>query len=127
MRHRWIPIVAIALIVASCQAAGPDSPTLVPIPTDEPVGEGFACMEALLTGQLIADDEAGLAMRAPGGGERTVVVWPNGWVAVDEDGMRILLNDRGDPVARAGDQIAIGGGQGGDGRWHTCGEVTRLP
>ena len=139
MRVRLILcLVALVLITSSCQAAEPTpkqagsagsshAPTFVPIPTDEPVGEGFACMEALLQGQLVADDATGLAMQAPGGGERTVVVWPNGWVAIDEDGMRVLLNDHGEPIARVGDQIGIGGGQGGDGRWHTCGEVSRLP
>ena len=83
-------------------------------------------MQALLQGELVGDDATGLAMLGPGG-ERTIVVWANGWVAVDDGAIRILLNDHDEPVARVGDQIAIGGGQGGDGRWHTCGEVTRLP
>ena len=58
-------------------------------------------------------------------GTTIVVVWPNGWVAVDQDDQRVVVNDRGDPVAQVGDQVAIGGGLGAGDRWYTCGEVTR--
>ena len=120
-------LVIVAVMASACQIgeATPVPPALVAIPTSAPLGEGDACMQALLTGRLVADDEAGLAVEAPdAGGERIVVVWPHGWVAGDHEGMRILLNDRGDEIARVGDQVEIGGGGGPDGRWYTCGEVT---
>jgi hypothetical protein len=79
-------------------------------------------MDALLTGRLVADDDVGILVAAADG-TRIVVVWPHGWVAVDADGLRTLLNDRGEPVARVGDEVGIGGGNGQDGRFYTCGEV----
>jgi hypothetical protein len=97
---------------------------LVAIPTAEPASGQLACMDALLTGRLVADEDAGVVIQAPDG-TTTVVVWPHGWVAVDEDSRRVVLNDRGDPVAQVGDQVAIGGGLGAGDRWFTCGEVTR--
>jgi hypothetical protein len=127
MRHLFA-LAAIALTMAGCQAIvpTPSAPALVALPTSEPLGAGGACMDALLTGVLAADPQAGIVVDAPDG-TSIVVVWPHGWAAMDQDGMRILLNDRGDPVARVGDRVEIGGGQGGDGRWYTCGEVTRSP
>ena len=83
-------------------------------------------MDALLSGLLAADEAAGLVVQAADG-SRTVVVWPHGWVAVDEGGERTLLDHRGQPIARVGDHVEIGGGQGGEGRWYTCGEVSRVP
>jgi hypothetical protein len=127
MAMRLIPSIAlVALMAAGCQSGAgmPSVPALVAIPTAEP-GQ-LACMDALMTGVLAADAEAGLVVEAPDG-TSVVVVWPNGWAAVDQDGMRVLLNDRGDPIARVGDHVGIGGGQGNDGRWYTCGEVTRAP
>jgi hypothetical protein len=120
--------VALLALLTACQAAAPtpEPPTLVAIPTAEPPGDGVACMDALLTGQLVADEDAGIVLQ-PTDGPPVLVIWPHGWAAVDQDGMRILLNDHGDPIARVGDHVSIGGGQGGDGRWHTCGEVTLLP
>jgi hypothetical protein len=121
-------VLVILAGTTACQAAlpTPAEPSLVAIPTaDPPVGQ-VACMDALLAGQLAADPDAGVVVQAADG-STILVVWPHGWAAVDQDGMRILLNDHGDPIARVGDRVEIGGGQGPDGRWHTCGEVTRLP
>lgn len=125
-----LPLALLGLLAAGCRggagmpSASAQQPALVAIPTAEP-GQ-LACMDALMTGVLAADAEAGLVVHAPDG-TSVVVVWPNGWAAVDQDGMRVLLNDRGDPIARVGDHVQIGGGQGNDGRWYTCGEVTRAP
>ncbi len=127
---RLLPVLALAvlLVAAACQAPAPTpgGPSLVAVPTAEPAGPNAGCMDALLTGVLAADDEAGVVVEATDG-TTILVVWPHGWAAVDQDGMRILLNDRGDPVAQVGDHVEIGGGQGGDGRYYTCGEVTRVP
>jgi hypothetical protein len=125
---RRLPLIAVLALACACQTAVPTlvPPTLVPIPTAEPPGPNAGCMDALLTGQIVVNEDAGIAVQAADGSS-IVVVWPHGWAAVDQDGMRILLNDRGDPIARVGDHISVGGGQGADGRWHTCGEVTRLP
>jgi hypothetical protein len=116
------------LILSACQTVAPTPParSLVAIPTAEPPTGQMACMDALMTGVLAADLEAGIVVEAPDG-TSIVVVWPHGWAAVDQDGVRILLNDRGDPIARVGDHVEVGGGQGPDGRWYTCGEVRRAP
>jgi hypothetical protein len=116
----------LGLTLTACAAAAPSNgePVLVAIPTAEPPTGPVACMDALLTGQLVADEDAGVAIQAADGA-RIVVVWPHGWAAVDQDNTRIVVNDGGDPVAQVGDQVAIGGGLGAGDRWYTCGEVTR--
>ncbi len=125
---RLLPLLAVVLLATSCQAASstPAGPSLVAIPTAEPPGPNAGCMDALLTGQLVADDDVGIVVEADDG-TRIVVVWPNGWAAVDADGSRTLLNDRGEPIARVGEQVGIGGGHGQDGRFYTCGEVSPAP
>jgi hypothetical protein len=131
---RALLVLSIAAALASgCRIGGPgnagataEAPSLVAIPTAEPPDIQAGCMDALMTGQLVADEEAGLVV-VPAGGPPVVVIWPHGWVAVDQDGMRILLNERGDPVARAGDQLQLAGGMVENDRWLACGEITRLP
>ena len=125
MRH-LLTVAILGVAVTACAAAAPSDgePVLVAIPTAEPPAGEVACMDALLTGHLVADEDAGVAIQAADG-TTIVVVWPNGWVAVDQDDRRVVVNDRGDPVAQVGDQVAIGGGLGAGDRWYTCGEVTR--
>ena len=117
-------ILGLTLTAYAAAAPSNGEPVLVAIPTAEPPTGPVACMDALLTGQLVADEDAGVAIQAADGA-RIVVVWPHGWAAVDQDNTRIVVNDQGDPVARVGDQVAIGGGLGAGDRWYTCGEVTR--
>ena len=130
---RALLVLSIAAALASgCRigpgnaAATPEAPSLVAIPTAEPPGIQAGCMDALMTGQLVADEEAGLVVVAAGG-PPVVVIWPHGWVAVDQDGMRILLNERGDPIARVGDHLQLAGGMVENDRWLACGEITPLP
>jgi len=120
-----LTVTILGLIGTACSAAEPSvgEPMLVAIPTAEPPTGQNACMDALLTGRLVADEDTGVAIQAPDG-STIVVVWPHGWVAVDQDGARTLSNDHGEPVAQVGDQIAIGGGLGAGDRWYTCGEVS---
>jgi hypothetical protein len=124
MRHR-LTVAILCVAVTACAAPVPSpEPRIVAIPTAAPpIGE-VACMDALLTGFLIGDADAGVAVQAADG-TTIVVVWPHGWVAVDQDDQRVVVNDQGDPVAEVGDQVAIGGGLGNGDRWYTCGEVTR--
>jgi hypothetical protein len=124
---RLLPVLAVLFLATACQAA-PAAPTaagpsLVAVPTAEPPGPNAGCMDALLTGVLVADEDVGVAVEAADG-TRIVVVWPHGWAAVDADGSRTILNDRAEPIARVGDEVGIGGGHGQDGRFYTCGEVT---
>lgn len=116
----------LGLTVTACAASVPSDgdPVLVAIPTAEPPSGQVACMDALLTGLLVADEEAGVAIQAADG-TTMVVVWPHGWAAVDQDNARVVVNDQGDRIAQVGEQVAIGGGLGAGDRWYTCGEVTR--
>jgi len=115
----------LGLTVTACAPAPSDgNPVLVAIPTAEPPAGQMACMDALLTGRLVADEDTGVAIQAADG-TTIVVVWPHGWAAVDQDNARVVVNDQGDPVAQVGEQVAIGGGLGAGDRWYTCGEVTR--
>ena len=125
MRH-LLTVAILGFAATACVAAAPSNgdPVLVAIPTAEPPTGQVACMDALLTGQLVADEDAGVAIQAADG-TTIVVVWPHGWAAVDQDDKRVVMNHRGEPVAQVGDQVAIGGGLGAGDRWYTCGEVTR--
>jgi hypothetical protein len=124
MRH-LLTVAIFGVAATACAAAAPSlEPSVVAIPTAELLAGEVACMDALLTGRLVADEETGVAVLAADG-TTIVVVWPHGWAAVDEENRRVVLNDRADPVAQVGDQVAIGGGLGAGDRWFTCGEVTR--
>ena len=123
--RQLLTIAILGLLATACSAAAPSGsqPMLVAIPTAEPPTGQLACMDALLTGRLVADEDTGVAIQAADG-TKIVVVWPHGWVAVDQDNTRAVVNDEGNLVARVGDQVAIGGGLGAGDRWYTCGEVT---
>ena len=123
--RQLLTVALLGLVASACAAAEPSEgePTLVAIPTAEPPTGQLACMDALLTGRLVADEDAGVGIQAADG-TTIVVVWPHGWVAVDQDNTRAVVNDRGDLVARVGDQVAIGGGLGAGDRWYTCGDVS---
>jgi hypothetical protein len=123
--RRLLPL-AFLVGVTACQATPPPpEPVVVGIPTVGPrIGEQ-GCRLRLNSGTLVADADTGLAVHA--GDERIIVVWPLGWSALDQDGMRILLDDLGDPIARVGDLIAFGGAEGPGGRVRACGDIKRLP
>jgi len=120
-------LAIVAVLVIGCQdpVPTPSALSLVAIQTAEPPTGEAGCRLRLNSGRLVVDQEVGLA--AQWAGQTTVVVWPHGWVAVDQDGVRILLNDQGDPIARAGENIAFGGAEGPDGRIRACGEIRRIP
>ncbi len=128
---RSLLAVGLLLWVAACGAQPEANPgSLVPVPTQEPqlpVGE-LACPGALLEGTLVAHPDAGLAVQGDPLFEPSVVVWPHGWVAVDADGARHLLDGTGRRVARVGDRMSAGGGFFPPNDWfHPCGEIAFLP
>jgi hypothetical protein len=122
--RQLLTIAVLGIAITACTSAAPSAEArIVSIPT-APMVES-ACRLRLNSGTLVVDEEFGLAVLS--GEDRTVVVWPHGWAAMDQDGTRILLNDHGDPVARVGDTIAFGGAEGPGGRIHACGEIERVP
>lgn len=71
-----------------------------------------ACDSALISGQLVSNRPDGLALRL-GTGEIARVLWPFGYSTRGGVGSLELLDQTGRAVAREGDLIDIGGGQGG--------------
>jgi hypothetical protein len=125
--RNWLVALALALALVGCGAAEAPSasPTAqqIALRTQPPAGPNQACMEALATGRLAADARAGLAIRA--GTDVIPVVWPNGYTAWLTDSGIVLLDATGRPIAREGDQVALGGGFGADGFWYPCdGQLT---
>jgi len=84
-------------------------------------------MEALLTGKLIQLGASGLGIGLVGS-PALPVEWPFGWSARIEAGRVALVDDKGQVVAREGDTVELGGGQGAlpglSAIWFTCGPVT---
>jgi hypothetical protein len=126
---RIVRSVAVAALLAGC-AAGELPGSVVAVPTQTP-GPPLdfgpqGCPAALLEGTLIPDDDFGfVVLHDDEGLPPNVVVWPNGWAALDVDGVRQLLDDGGNVVAREGDRVHAGGGWYPPNEWfYPCGEIT---
>ena len=121
----------LAVSLAACggtpvSASPTVSSTLVAVPTQPPpppaAGSPQACMAALLTGVLTADQRWGLVVTWDNGAVEKVI-WPYGFAA-RADGTRLVLIDAehgGVIIAREGDRVAVGGGEiDADGTWLAC-------
>ena len=80
-----------------------------------------ACMDALATGVLVTSNKSGLAIRGGSDGDGVIEVeWPFGYTA-RRDGIGVVLVDSaGVDVAREGQLIQMGGGNGADSVFHAC-------
>jgi hypothetical protein len=129
--HRVLACSLVVLALAAC-GGDPAPVDLVPIPTQTPgpllnLGPA-ACPAALGEGTLVRHDEFGLAVQGDPLFPPFVVVWPNGWVARDVDGVRELLDGSGRVMGREGDHFSAGGGYYPPNDWfHPCGEMTFTP
>jgi len=112
--HRKLTASLLPLgLLASCGEPAP-SPQLVAITTE--AAPATACMEALISGVLVAHAEWGLALQTPGTGELSRPVFPFGYRAAVDGGGIVLVDEHGRLVARAGDLIQSSGGfVGGEG------------
>jgi hypothetical protein len=81
----------------------------------------FGCATALLQGTLVELDGT-LAVASVPGGHVTRVEWPFGYRVGEEDGT-LTLTRVFTTVAREGDLVSMGGGEGGPG-FRACGPVT---
>ena len=113
---------AAAVVVAGLLVAGvlpprttgsiaPGDGTPLPIPTSQ-WKDGDAGMAALLTGVLMLRADRCLVVVPPEAETETVIAWPAGFTAVARDGGADVLGVDGSVVARTGEQIALGGGEG---------------
>lgn len=101
---------------------------LIAVPTHEPTGlfGPSGCPAALLEGELVADDEFGFVV-AHADGFASPVTWPHGYVARDAE-RRELLDGSGRVIAREGDHVALGGGEGTAGPgFVVCGDFSVTP
>lgn len=113
------PTAAPSQAPSAAPSAGPSFEPLLITRADQ---GGLACMDALITGKLTRHAGTGLAVTGPDG-KQTPVEWPFGYSAHIEDGVAVLVDEKGNAVAREGDQIQMGGGFGNV-MWHACGGVT---
>jgi hypothetical protein len=105
-------ISAIGLLGSCAADAPPDDLIAVPTQSQPPLIDvgPVACPQALVEGELVADDEVGFVVEA--GDFSTTVIWPHGFVARDAE-RRELLDGSGRVIAREGDHVALGGGDSG--------------
>lgn len=85
-------------------------PDAVPLP-----GDGSTCggMDALLTGTLAGEPAEGCLWVEGDGSDRVTIAWPRGWYVMPDG---TVHDNRGQPRAQVGDEIAAGGGHvGGEG------------
>ena len=103
-----------AVLVAGCGTTGsggaatPQAVNRIPITVEDAPAD--ACMEALITGGLVAHEFWGLALQVPGTGELVRPIFPFGYTAVPDGDRIALLDDRGVLVAHSGDLIQSSGG-----------------
>ena len=106
-------VAMIAMVIAATTLAGCSAGLRTASQPSE------ACMMALLGGTLVEDPRSGLAV-SDGQGNVTPVEWPFGYTARNELSTIVLVDERGQAVAREGDQVQLGGGLGNE-FWHACG------
>lgn len=82
---------------------------------------GCGCATALLSGELVAQDDE-LAVDV-GSGSIQRVKWPFGYGVRAEGETLVLTNILGAIEAREGDHVDLGGGQTGDGGFGVCGPL----
>ena len=123
MKNRVARVVVASLLVigiGACSAASTGVGPTIGLKTAPAAAQ--ICEDALLGGQLTANNQTGLGVKSADG-QATPVEWPFGYSARSEVGGAALLDPAGKVVAREGDEITVGGGFGNQ-LWHACGGVT---
>jgi hypothetical protein len=128
-RSFLVPLVlATVFTVVGCSFTPEPQPAvvLIPVSPQPPPAGVAACMDALASGELVADARWGVALGQVDG-PTIQVMWPAGYSARQMAGMIELLDERGVVVARVGDAVTIGGGFGAGNAWWACGAPNRGP
>ena len=94
-----------AFALGACDTGQPE-PSLVAVPTNAPT---TVCMDALITGRLVAHAAWGIAL-ADETGRVSKVLWPNGFHGVLDGSVLSLVDGNGRFIGRVGDVIQSGGG-----------------
>jgi hypothetical protein len=121
MRHPVSGAALLVLALVGCFAA-PRLPT-APIPAPNVV---VVCEDALLNGTLAGDPRDPHLAWVVSSDARVEVTWPTGFSAVFDPDLRMLGPD-GTVVAKAGDEVSLGGSFGtADGSFGACAVNGRL-
>ena len=120
-------LLAVATMAACDEAI---EPSVVGVPTSAPNVLGV-CMDALISGQLVANERWGIALSASNG-HVTKVLWPFGFHGVYDGNILALVDEHGQLVAHVGDSIQGGGGSVGpdgdsDNAFLLCGSIKVVP
>lgn len=121
---RLVAASLLAGAVVACQSGGGPvtGPVTAPVAIKTAPVIAQACMDALLGGRLVVNNQSGLGV-ASADGQVTAVEWPFGYTARSSLGTIELVNETGLVVARVGDEVQVGGGFGNQ-FWHACGGVS---
>ena len=125
MQNHIARLVAASLLVVAVGACQTASVGAVPVNIKTAPAVAQACMDALAGGKLAVNNESGLGITSADG-EAMPVEWPFGYTARNELGTTVLVDDKGQVVAKVGDDVSVGGGFGNK-FWHACGGVTVTP
>lgn len=128
MRRRSGPgLVSTLVAVMGLVGCGPTEQelTIVPVPTNAP---STVCLDALITGKLVAHGTWGIALQPAGTGRISKVLWPSGFHGVSDGTVLALVDGNGRIIGRIGDVIQSGGGFVGvngdpDNTLMPCGEM----
>jgi hypothetical protein len=84
-----------------------------------PKQTGGSCAAAMIEGVLESASKPSVLDLRARDGTMYSLVWPTGYTIDATDGGRVI-DDRGAVIARAGDRVRIGGGEGDVGSWVVC-------
>jgi hypothetical protein len=110
MRTRSAALVIMLMALVACSSSATSSTHYLTLPTSPSSHQGIG-MNALLTGKLMGRSEAGqgrACLWIGSGSDRAVLLWPSGYVAVD-DPLRVLDRSK-HVVGQVGAKVSLGGG-----------------
>ncbi len=106
-RSQMCILIALVLVATACRSnAGDALPTPFFPRQIDPMPD---TMDALLVGKLVLLD--GCLYVDDGFGHRYLPIWPHNFALSVQGDVVQILDDTGQPVARVGDEVKIGGGE----------------
>ena len=99
-----------AFVVSACLGHNDPPPPMESVAIMTEPQRANACMEALITGRLVAHPQWGLALQSPGGDDVMRPMFPFGYTAARQGDVIGLFDENGAFVAQTGDTIQSSGG-----------------